>query len=104
MSKFPKKTMNGLPISTYVTDDKTREEFELFLEWYHNQIGKDGISWIARKNLVESYFKEKNIALYDIKRLEGAYDRSPKRELGYAITAVVFGIIIALYISLKLIN
>lgn len=84
--------------SSYQTDDKTRQEFEEFLAWYRTSIGRTPFTEVAIRKVVEIYFKDKNIALYNIRRLEGAYTRNATKEVIIALCAVDIGIAIPIII------
>ena len=82
----------------YNTDDNTRQEFENFLSWYiYNRSNYDN-NKSTIPNIVEDYFKSQDIALYGIKKLNGAYTRNAKKELFLIIGIPIISIIIALFI------
>jgi uncharacterized membrane protein YidH (DUF202 family) len=84
--------------SSYQTDEKTRQEFEEFLAWYRTQIGRTPFTEVAIRKVVETYFKDKNIALYNIRRIEGAYTRNATKEFIIVLCVVVIGITIPLIV------
>jgi hypothetical protein len=83
--------MNIFKKSHYESDSSTIKEFVEYTKWYkeHNPHGLD-------EDIVKAYLKEKDIALTDIRRLEGANTRNATAELWFAIGGGVGGILLGI--------
>ena len=82
--------------NNYHTDSETRKEFESFLSWYiDNKLDCDSKK-LSISTIIEEYFKSNNIALYGIKKIQGAYTRNAKKELFIIICIPIVSLIISL--------
>ena len=76
--------------------------FADYIEWHHKKNKYPIFKRGKVLDLLDEFFTEKNIIIYDVQILHGANHRKPRKELIIALVSAIAGMLLATIIALIL--
>lgn len=70
-----------------------------YIEWHHRKNGYPILKKGKSLELLDEFFTEKNIIIYNAQILHGSNNRKPRKELIIALSAAITGILLSILIA-----